>query len=156
MKRIPIAPCISESIKYLFDNFRNISLLILQVYIAAIVLAFLGSKLIGIDLARFYSDPFNAGSMSSLVYIAIFMALLYSFLGTSFTLSLSRHIVFKDAFNTNLLKLIQQKRYLYCFLVTLKMLIAVLLTYFLLILVFAVVLVILLAFSYSPDIFPHL
>ncbi len=61
MKKIPVLTCVSESIKYLFDNFRSISLLVLQVYIATIVPILIVSKLMGIDLSRSYSgDPLNA------------------------------------------------------------------------------------------------
>ena len=143
MKKISILSCVFESIKYLFDNIRSISLLALQIYGVTIISTLLLSKITGVNLFNSYSDLSNVDSPILLVCATLFMGLLASILGISFKLSLSRHIALKEPFNTSLLRLIQQKRYWYCFLATLKMWAAIILVCLLVLVVFLLLLLIL-------------
>lgn len=124
MKKISILGCVSDSIKYLLENIRSISFLVLQVYAATIVSHFILFKLIPVHI-------FVAGIVNTLIFFL---------LGTSFTVSVSRHILLREPFNISLPNLMLQQRYWYCMWATLKWWLA---TYFVSIL-FEIIFIILL------------
>lgn len=142
MEKIAVFSCVSKSIRYLFNNIRSISLLVLQAYVITIAVTLLLSQITGINILTPNIDPFQESPPLSTYYPAFFIALLSQILWISFKVSIPRQIILQEPFDSNLLRLTLQKRYWYCLWATLKLWVAVALTYLLvviaLIIVFAI------------------
>ncbi|MBP6951926.1 MAG: hypothetical protein KBD36_05260 [Alphaproteobacteria bacterium] len=144
MKKLAVFACVSDSIRYFFTNIKSISYLVLQVYALMIFTNFLIDWIMNVNLFSYSLDPFVQEHTSlNTILIKAFVFLWGIFLAIPLKISISRHIVLNELFNFNFLNLIQQKRYFYCFLASLKMTVGIILISFLAILLFNLLLILL-------------
>ena len=137
MKKLAVFACISDSIRYFFTNIKSISFLIIQIYSITIFTSFVIDWVANVNLVHLYTDLSHSQPPSfSSIFISILMVFGIFLLNISLNISISRNIILNEPFNFNLLNIIQQKRYLYCFWANLKMKIGIYLTSFLTLLAF--------------------
>lgn len=133
MKKIGVLNCISGSATYSFVNIKSISILVLQIFAATIIPQWIIGLVSETNLFSLVENNDPTQMLSAGSTVILFFSILWGmFLSVALKLSISRNIVLGEPFTVNLLTLVQQKRYWYCFWASLKMFAAIYLIYVLL------------------------